>query len=91
MKDLCLLHTHLATGPLQCHNSMVDIHQTHPVSQSITPVASAELPRPTRKKLSEFLATDLDSTKLTSHAGRAEVVTTVIKCGLPFFVSLNAK
>lgn len=64
---------------------------SHPVSQPITLVAFAELLRPTHLKLNEFLGIDLDSPKLTSHAGKAEVVTTVIKCGHLFISSLNAK
>lgn len=68
-----------------------NIHQTHPVSRPVTSIASAELLRPARLKLSEFLDIDLDSPKLTRHAGKAEVVATVIKCGRLFFDSLNAK
>lgn len=63
----------------------------HPVSQPITPIGSAELLRPARLKLNGCLDIDLDSPKLTSHAGKAEVVTAVIKCGHLLIDSLNAK
>lgn len=60
----------------------------HPASQ---PIASAELLTPTNSKLNEFLDIDLDSPTLTSHAGKAEVVTAVIKCGHLFIDFLNAE
>lgn len=57
----------------------------------MTPVASAELLRPTHLKLNEFLDIDLVSPKLTSYAGKAKVVTTVIKCGCLVIDSLNTE
>lgn len=73
----------------QCHDSVVKIRQMPPGSQSITPLGSVELLK-AHKKFGKFLDADLDSPRVASCAGRAEVVTTVLKFGLPFFICLNA-
>lgn len=80
-----------------CHGAFVvsKLHGLIPIrlqaSQPVPPTASAELLRPAYSKLNEFLDIGMDSPKLTSHAGKVEVVIRVMKCGHLFIDSLNAE